>query len=313
VAEEKDRPSPTEGQRANTVGKFYVLSPGQFDSPEEYAKARDEAYDKWRDSLKTKEDYERETGELLPHLYEGDKFQRFNARTALDAIIGDSQSKGIGLSPQTEQALGAANLGQLSEIMSAFAGGRSGRLLAAARRRPGQKPEGDQKQPAVTGNNVRVLGKEDCNIKPYSKQKCPKGQQAHHIVPDYTLRYGTRKDKNSRIPGMPSLNDGPTICLEGNAKTNGTEHSRAHAGTDPGIDAAGKRADNSPPGTAPIEEILQISIEGVAKVKPHCTDEVKKSVNDAFKGVKGLGSTIQAPGSWPPSKVPDQSRMPRRK
>lgn len=165
MAEPGSRPAPTEGQEANTVGKFYHLTPGQFSSPEEYAKTRDAEYDKWRDSLKTKADYERETGELLPHLFEGDRYQRNNARTALGTIINDSQEKGIELSPETQQVLGSANAAQGSEIAAALLGGRSGmrRTLGAVQRRPGtgqkdaeaQKVE-PQKQQAVTSNNVQV-------------------------------------------------------------------------------------------------------------------------------------------------------------
>lgn len=143
-------------------------------------------------------------------------------------------------------------------------------------------------------------GDSGCGIKPYKDQKCPAGQQAHHIVPDYALRYGSRgkgAKGQDRIPGMPSLADGPSICLGGGSKTPGSEHNQAHEGTDPRVAAAGKRTDNGPLGTAPLGEIVDISIEEVSKVKPHCGDEIKQKVGEAFKGVdrSQYGRTTQQP------------------
>lgn len=143
-------------------------------------------------------------------------------------------------------------------------------------------------------------GDSGCGIKPYKDQKCPAGQQAHHIVPDYALRYGSRgkgAKGQDRIPGMPSLADGPSICLGGGSKTPGSEHNQAHEGTDPRVAAAGKRTDNGPLGTAPLGEIVDISSEEVSKVKPHCGDEIKQKVDEAFKGVdrSQYGRTTQQP------------------
>lgn len=149
--------------------------------------------------------------------------------------------------------------------------------------------KGTSSQPPGDGVNiVGNSGNNDCGIKAYKDQKCPKGQQAHHIVPDYTLRYGNRSDGEmglNRIPGMPSLDDGPSICLSGGSKVKGSDHNLAHEGTDPQIAAAGNRTDNGPIGAAPIGELIDISIEEVGKVKPHCKEEIKKKVDDAFKGV----------------------------
>ncbi|WP_431257627.1 hypothetical protein ACQ86G_23845 [Roseateles chitinivorans] len=48
---------------------------------------------------------------------------------------------------------------------------------------------------------------------------------------------------------------------------------------------------------APIGDIIQISIDEVGKVKPHCQEEIKKKVNDAFAGVdrNAYGRTTQNP------------------
>ncbi|WP_063895572.1 DUF4150 domain-containing protein [Burkholderia ubonensis] len=150
------------------------------------------------------------------------------------------------------------------------------------------------------GNNVNIPGSgggdSPCGIKPFSKQKCPPGQQAHHIVPDYTLRYGTRNDKGSRIPGMPSLDDGPSICLSGGSKTAGSEHNLAHEGTDPRIAAVGRDLEKGPHGVAPMGDILDISVEEVSKVKPHCKEEIEREVRKSFKNVdrNKYGRTTQS-------------------
>jgi hypothetical protein len=133
---------------------------------------------------------------------------------------------------------------------------------------------------------VNILN--NCGIKPYKDQKCPTGQQAHHIVPDYALRYGNRGQGEkgvNRIPGMPSLDEGPSICLSGGSKEAGSDHNLAHAGTDPKIKAAGKDLNLGPQGLAPIGTIVDIAIDEVSKLKPHCKEEIKQKVDDAFKGV----------------------------
>jgi hypothetical protein len=158
-------------------------------------------------------------------------------------------------------------------------------------------PTPDKPKPAGDGTKIVGSGSDgDCGIKPYKDQKCPEGQQAHHIVPDYALRYGNRKNAQARIPGMPSQADGPSICLSGGSKTAGGEHNQAHEATDPKIAAAGQRTDNGPNGLATMGEILDISTDEVGKVKPHCKEEIKKKVDEAFKGVdkNKYGRTTQA-------------------
>jgi hypothetical protein len=91
--------------------------------------------------------------------------------------------------------------------------------------------------------------------------------------------------------------DGPSICLSGNAKTQGSDHNKAHEGTDPRIAAVGNDPTKGKAGTAPIGEILEIAIEEVGKVKPHCKDQIKAKVDEAFKEVdrNKYGRTTQQP------------------
>jgi hypothetical protein len=91
--------------------------------------------------------------------------------------------------------------------------------------------------------------------------------------------------------------DGPSICLSGNAKTQGSDHNKAHEGTDPRIAAVGNDPTKGKEGTAPIGDILDIAIEEVSKVKPHCKDQIKAKVDEAFKEVdrNKYGRTTQQP------------------
>lgn len=78
---------------------------------------------------------------------------------------------------------------------------------------------------------VPGAGADDCIVGTYDdiKDDCPEGHQAHHIVPDYAARTGTRREGiagTNRIPGMPNFGDGPSICLEGNARTTGVAAQR---------------------------------------------------------------------------------------
>lgn len=87
--------------------------------------------------------------------------------------------------------------------------------------------EGGDKPP--TGKQkAKRKPKRRCELVPYDELQCEPGQQAHHVVPDWMLRIGKR-DGSERIPGMPSLESGPAICLEGGG---GKAHNVAHRHTD---------------------------------------------------------------------------------
>jgi hypothetical protein len=52
-----------------------------------------------------------------------------------------------------------------------------------------------------------------CHLIPYDELECPPKHEAHHVVPDFTGRTGTRKAVGGRVPGAPSLGEGLAICL----------------------------------------------------------------------------------------------------
>lgn len=152
--------------------------------------------------------------------------------------------------------------------------------------------------------NVRASGDEDkkrcpCTVGPYKELRytcplvCP-NSQAHHIVPDMFLRMGTRKEAvkatggQDRIPPpegskpFPSFLDGPAICLEGNARTTGTEHNTGHE-VDKKVVAAGAKEDNC--GTLPIGYVLTESVSSAIAARKDCADKIRAAVGVAFEGV----------------------------
>jgi hypothetical protein len=157
---------------------------------------------------------------------------------------------------------------------------------------------------------VRTTGKEHkecpCIVGAYKDivQKCANANcdgQAHHIVPDYTLRYGTRKQGmrgDNRIAGMPSFDDGAAICLEGGAKDDGSAHWEAH-GADGVIDLLGKNAPAA--GTAPIGEIMTFSTwqtQWASRNDPACQELIRQQVEKSFTGVNPNApgrTTLQPP------------------
>lgn len=130
--------------------------------------------------------------------------------------------------------------------------------------------------------------KNECVVGTYDeiKNACQTGSQAHHIVPDFTLRYGTRGQGDKRIPNMPSLGDGPSICLVGSAFVQGTEHYEAQTMGDAAITQLGIYQQTLypevPAGTAPIGKVAMIATLHTASVKPACALQIAAAVEAAF-------------------------------
>lgn len=140
---------------------------------------------------------------------------------------------------------------------------------------------------APDDSNVRVSQEEyrkKCQVDKYSKMKniCGQyGMQAHHIVPDWTLRTGARSRVNERIPNMPSLNDGQAICVMGNAASQGTEHNQAHF-ADGAIETLGEHS--TPLYTATLAQVRNESVNAMIKVRPDCAREIVEAVGKQFAG-----------------------------
>lgn len=116
------------------------------------------------------------------------------------------------------------------------------------------------------------------------------GMEAHHIVPDWTLRYGGRDDSSKRIQNMPSLLDGNAICVTGNARTSGTEHNEAHF-ADSAIESRG--VGSSPPGTARVQDVVRDSVAAMTAVRPDCASEIVRKAREQF-GQKDQNQLLRA-------------------
>ncbi len=118
------------------------------------------------------------------------------------------------------------------------------------------------------GNNsgkikkVKRRASHRCELVPYDELICGANQQAHHVVPDWMLRLGKRNGKD-RIHGMPTLADGPAICLESGK---GKAHRKAHSHVDRTAErvARGGRSTGEP-GTLRQGQALVISSRAIEK------------------------------------------------
>lgn len=121
-----------------------------------------------------------------------------------------------------------------------------------------------------------------CELVPYKELECAPGQEAHHVVPDWMLRLGKR-NAPERIPGMPSLDAGPAICLEGGG---GEEHQRAHKRTDKLAQRVGKSGRSTgTPGTIRLGQAKKISSRAIEKAtQGQCTRaEIQRQLDGMFK------------------------------
>ena len=211
--------------------------------------------------------------------------------------------EGVGAAATSETGVGGLVLGAAALATLGYAGYQT----YAARKKLAEAKAEREKAVAAgrTGANVNVSStekdneKRPCRTGRYGSLVCDPGEQAHHIVADYTLRYGNRAEGVAgvnRIPGLPSFNDGPAICLQGYAKTAGDEHNIAHE-ADAAIAALGGAT-----GTAPINQITLISVASATKARPKCAAEIANAVaqRPSLLGNTAARTTIQLPGKWPP-------------
>lgn len=227
-----------------------------------------------------------------------------NHGSLLDPSLREATPYGVWIKPEDRVPLA-------NDILSARAG-RQVDLRTA--------PAGEVRQlmdwdaPAApdisTGGNTRISEEERrkrCRVDKYSvmKDACGSSMQAHHIVPDYTLRYGNRGQGEAgekRIPGLPSFDDGMSICLTGNARLPAgyqlqpgdpdREHAWAHT-ADSQISALGDQ--NRPLGTTPMSDIILQSVKSVSQAKPECAKEISEAVIQQYDGrnLSQLGRTTQ--------------------
>lgn len=94
---------------------------------------------------------------------------------------------------------------------------------------------------------------------------------------------------------MPSLVGGPSICLGGHAKTDGTEHNEAHKG-DAEIRDAAKRTDNGPFGTLPVSEAVPIAKQSAINARPECKTQIEAAVRQAYPDYENDNRSMNGAG-----------------
>lgn len=133
------------------------------------------------------------------------------------------------------------------------------------------------------GDSVRVSAASEtttwpCLVGPYReiRKVCP--GEAHHIVPDMALRYGTRAagmQGLGRIPNAPSFQDGMTVCL------NPAMHYGVHGALTTVLHAAGTAGPVN--GTAPmarITELSAMSINAIPGLDPACKARAQQAARE---------------------------------
>lgn len=125
-----------------------------------------------------------------------------------------------------------------------------------------------------------------CELVPYNELECPPGNDRHHVVPDWMLRQGKRGGLE-RIPDMPSLDEGPAICLENGS---GKEHDTAHKHTDRPAARVGREGTaTGTPGTISLGQAKKISARAIEKStggpkKGGCSRaDIQKQLDEQFK------------------------------
>ena len=149
-----------------------------------------------------------------------------------------------------------------------------------------EEPQPAPAPPPPGRSDARVSAREEyrrrCEVARYGRMRkiCGQyGMEAHHIVPDWTLRYGSRDDSEKRIPNMPSLLDGMSICVLGNASTPNTEHNRAHI-ADGAIHRLAVRS--KPEHTATVRDVTRVSAVAMIAVRPDCAAQIRSALAGQF-------------------------------
>ena len=147
-------------------------------------------------------------------------------------------------------------------------------------------PDAAQQQHPLRGHRVRAVAsgwRHECS---------QRGGQAHHIVPDFTLRAGPRPDLSAldptRLPNAPTLAQGMAICLTGHARATDRsgEHYAAHRVTDLAIDEAGIE-NTALPGTATWERVREAALDGIEAAKEECLPAATAAIDAQFAGMPG--------------------------
>jgi hypothetical protein len=284
---------------------------------------KEEEFERWRSEPRNEkqiDDEARAQIEELKRVTEAGDHQAASAAKDKIEVLANEQEKLGGVKAGT--ALGDWRQGKLTEMLAVLGGVRGGRR---APKKPVQPARAQQAQ-ALGGMRVDGNGVGPCLVGKYKdiRKKCPKGEQAHHIAPDTLNRTSSRPQGAKgigRIPGMPSLADGPAICLSGHAGVEGTEHNTAHR-ADEAVQKTAKRTDNGPFNTLPVKEAIPLSMQSAINARPHCKAQIEAEIKKAYpnyekdnRSMNGAGrpATGDAKGHLENGGRADTNKLPGRK
>ncbi|GKT22974.1 hypothetical protein [Acidovorax sp. SUPP3334] len=228
-----------------------------------------------------------------------DALKRGDKKAAEDADLKIAQ---VMDEPKTLGDVAGEAGGIIGTILGALGSGKGGRGgsrgTAPAKPQPSKPPAPAhppppsalaKPAPANGGGGLYSTGKarypkHKCELLKYKDMLC-KGEK-HHVVPDYTLRTGTSKQKHepsTRIPGTPGYDDGLVICISAE------EHRGLHKTVDQKIQGAA-----SPNGTISAGKTKEISATEAAKksgcnpknIKKQLDRKMKTSDDALLRGVK---------------------------
>ncbi|MBK8254733.1 MAG: hypothetical protein IPK82_18990 [Polyangiaceae bacterium] len=179
---------------------------------------------------------------------------------------------------------------RLSETLASIAAvrGRRGRSANSARRLS-ERVRRNRTSNRDSGTNVRRDRPPQCIVGRHRelKNRCRQyGMQSHHIVPDRYVRDGVRSSGAGRIL---SVDDGPAICVRGNAFVGGTHHAMIHADIEATL---ASRANGA--GTMPLRDVMSAVIRASAahpNIAP-CIAHVLRELTEAFAG-KDLNQEVR--------------------
>lgn len=306
---------PTTNANGNTIGKIVGQPPAPAKSAEEAnppvkpeTKDEEKEGDGWLDGLQTSLDF----AGLAPglgifpdllsagiSLFRGNYMEAGFSLFAAIPVIGDAAGAGK-LTYKAGKEIAEEIAEQTAREIAEKAVKKAEQEAAAkAEQKAAEKAEQKAEQKAAEekaeqggSSKGKEKDKDDgpCRIGRYWALKCPAGSQAHHIVPDYTLRYGRRRESLKRIktkPSLPTLEMGMSICLN-TKKTGGqfidNEHKEAHK-ADAGIRNLGMLS--KVPGTIKLSTVKESSILAVSTVKPECALQIAAAVELEFAGIDG--------------------------
>jgi hypothetical protein len=113
-----------------------------------------------------------------------------------------------------------------------------------------------------------------CRTGRFDELECESGEHRHHIISDYIIRAGRRLETATRLPGAPSLGEGPSICLDPDT------HRTIHRNMDARVAALGS--------SGTLADVKRIAMEEIEAAKPECAsklDDIRQQLEDAFQNM----------------------------